>query len=39
MMTGEALEIINLYLKASKESREIVDELIAEYHSSDEDPE
>jgi len=38
MMTGEALEIINLYLKSSKESKEIVEEAIANYHS-DEDPE
>ena len=35
MMTGEALEIINLYLKSSKESKEIVEEAIAAYNSED----
>lgn len=36
-MTGEALEIINLYLKASKESKEIVEEAIAAYNSDQEE--
>lgn len=36
MMTKEALEIINLYLKASKESKEIVEEAIANYNSNEE---
>lgn len=36
-MTGEALEIINLYLKASKESKEIVEEAIASYNSDNDE--